>query len=116
MKNKKIRNDVLLVIIILVVAMGVFVLFKNTLKTGEIVIVRVDNRTVLSAPLGENYTRKIETDKGYNIIEIKDGSVSVIEADCRDKICKNHRPIKEAGETVVCLPHKLTVEIEGEKE
>lgn len=114
MLNKKIKNDFLLICFILCVALGVFVLFKNTLKNGKTAVVKVDNEVVFSADLGEDCSQKITTENGYNIIEIKDGAVRVKEADCRDKICVNHRPISKTGETVVCLPHKLVVEIEGE--
>jgi len=37
--------------------------------------------------------------------------VDVIEADCPDKICVKHTNIKNAGETIICLPHKLVIEI-----
>lgn len=114
MANKKIRNDILLVVIVLVVALSVFALFKNTLKSGKTAVVKVNNEVVFSADLGEDCSQKIATENGYNIIEIKNGVVRVKEADCRDKICVNHRPIGKTGETVVCLPHKLVVEIEGE--
>ena len=114
MLNKRIRNDILLICVILCVALGVFVLFKNTLKNGKTALVKVDNKVVFSADLGEDCSQKITTEDGYNIIEIKNGVVRVKEADCRDKICVNHRPIDKTGETVVCLPHKLVVEIEGE--
>ena len=114
MLNKKIKNDVLLICVILCLALGVFVLFKSILKNGKTAVVKVDNKVVFSADLGKDCSQKIPTEDGYNIIEIKDGAVWVSEADCRDKICVNHRPIGKTGETVVCLPHKLVVEIEGE--
>ena len=114
MLNKRIRNDFLLICVILCVASGVFVLFKSTLKNGKTAVVKVNNEVVFSSSLSEDCSQKIVTEDGYNIIEIKDGAVWVSEADCRDKICVNHRPIGKTGETVVCLPHKLVVEIEGE--
>ena len=115
MLNKRIRNDILLICVILCVASGVFVLFKNTLKNGKTAVVKVNNEVVFSSSLSKNCSKKITTEEGYNIIEIKNGVVRVKEADCRDKICVNHRPIGKTGETVVCLPHKLVVEIEGEE-
>lgn len=114
MLNKRIRNDFLLICFILCVALGVFMLFKSTLKNGKTAVVKVNNEVVFSSSLSEDCSQKIPTEDGYNIIEIKDGAVWVSEADCRDKICVNHRPIGKTGETVVCLPHKLVVEIEGE--
>lgn len=115
MLNKRIRNDILLICVILCVALGVFVLFKSILKNGKTAVVKVNNEVVFSSGLSEDCSQKIATENGYNIIEIKDGTVRISEADCRDKICVNHRPIGKTGETVVCLPHKLVVEIEGEE-
>ena len=36
------------------------------------------------------------------------------EADCPDKICVNTGKISKIGETIVCLPHRVVVEIQGE--
>lgn len=47
-----------------------------------------------------------------NVIDIKDGKVSVTSATCPDQVCVNQGEISEDGETIVCLPHKLVIEIE----
>ena len=39
------------------------------------------------------------------------GQVWITEADCRDQICVEHRPVSKAGETVVCLPNELVIKI-----
>ena len=51
----------------------------------------------------------------YNLVSVQDGAVSVEAADCRDQICVRHKPVSAAGESIVCLPHRLVVEIAGEK-
>ena len=61
--------------------------------------------------LDTNGTFTVRTDLGTNVIEIKDGKVYVSEADCPDKLCVKQGPISKAGETIVCLPHKLVVRI-----
>ena len=33
------------------------------------------------------------------------------DADCPDKICVNHATISDVGESIVCLPHRVVVEI-----
>ncbi|MBQ9155690.1 MAG: NusG domain II-containing protein [Eubacterium sp.] len=54
----------------------------------------------------------VNTGDGWeNILKIEDGRVSMVKADCPDKICVDHKPIRNVGETIVCLPHKLVVEI-----
>lgn len=55
----------------------------------------------------------IETEYGTNLIEIGDNQVRVIEADCPDKIDVKQGYISKIGETIVCLPNKLVLEIKG---
>ena len=49
----------------------------------------------------------------YNIVEIKDGKVSVSAASCKNQVCVRHGSISHAGESIVCLPNRLVVTIEG---
>ncbi|MFR7749831.1 MAG: NusG domain II-containing protein [Collinsella sp.] len=51
---------------------------------------------------------------GTNLIEIKDGRVHVEEADCPNQDCVHQGWVDAAGEQIVCLPHKLTVDIVDE--
>ena len=44
---------------------------------------------------------------------IADGTADVTQADCPDKICVDHAPISRDRETIICLPHKLVVEVKG---
>ena len=48
---------------------------------------------------------------GINSIIISNGSVTVSDADCPDKLCVKTGKINRAGETIVCLPHRVVVEI-----
>lgn len=58
-------------------------------------------------------TIPIETEYGYNLIEIGDGKVRVIEASCPDKLDVKQGYISKTGEIIVCLPNRLTIEIKG---
>ena len=58
-------------------------------------------------------TIPIETKYGYNLLEIGDERVRVIEASCPDKIDVRQGYISDIGETIVCIPNKLVVEIKG---
>lgn len=62
------------------------------------------------------YKKKIEfLGGGYNIIEISRGGVEIIEADCPDQICVHRGRVTKSGLPIVCMPHRLTLEIEGER-
>lgn len=50
----------------------------------------------------------------YNLLAVSENGVSMEAADCPDQICVHHIPIKGGGESIICLPHKLVVEIQGE--
>lgn len=49
----------------------------------------------------------------YNVVEISNGSVSVTEASCKNQVCVRHGSISRTGESIVCLPNRLVVSIEG---
>jgi len=61
-------------------------------------------------------TIPLKTEYGYNLIEIGDEKVRVIEADCPDKIDVKQGYISRIGETIVCLPNKMVIEIKGLEE
>ncbi len=111
----KIRNDIILVVAILLSSLILLLVFKNGLKSGDRVVVSVDGKLVYSLPLNEYTEKTVLTELGENKILIQNGTARVIDANCRDKICVGHKEISKIGETIVCLPHKLVVEIEGEE-
>lgn len=58
----------------------------------------------------------VETELGRNVIEVHDGKVSMVEADCRDEICIRSGVIDKVNRNIVCLPNKVHVQIVGNME
>ena len=83
----------------------------NTNADTATVVIRDGGQNVYELPLNQNTTKTVTTDLGTNLIEIKDGRVHVEEADCPNQDCVHQGWIDAAGEQIVCLPHKLTVDI-----
>lgn len=48
---------------------------------------------------------------GHNRIRIENDQISIIAADCPDKVCVQTGAIRQPGEIIACLPHKLIIEI-----
>ena len=48
----------------------------------------------------------------YNVVIISGGTVVVSEASCKNQVCVKHSAISKPGESIVCLPNRLTVNIE----
>lgn len=68
--------------------------------------------------LSEGYEKTFMIQEGetYNNIYVKAGEVWIEEANCANQVCVHHAPISEVGETIVCIPHKLIIEIIGENQ
>lgn len=112
--NKKIKNDIILVAVILAIAAAGLIIATLTRQEGSMVIVKIDGVQTQSYSLHENRTVEIITgdnDEFLNTLVIEDGKAYISQADCPDKICQEHRAISYSGETIVCLPHKIVIEI-----
>ncbi len=105
------KKDVIFIIVLLAITMMIFIFMRISRSKGYNVIISADGKTVKTLSIDKDAEYVFESDKGYNIVVIKDGAVYVKEADCPDKICVNHKKISNVGETIICLPHKLVIEI-----
>lgn len=115
MKDKKLKNELYFIAGALIVAAIAFIIinrYKRISTENASVVIEVDGRTVATYPLCEDRIVEIESyNGGRNIVSIKDGKVNVTEASCPDKICVNHKAIKYNGESIICLPNRMTVTI-----
>lgn len=112
--KKSYKNDILLILFFLIIGIGAFAFMQLQGKRGAEVKVSVNNKEYGTYSLDKNQTVIIGEDDWENILIIKDGKASMAKADCPDKICVNHAAISKKGETIVCLPHKVVVEVVDE--
>lgn len=113
------KNDVILVISLLAIALAAFggVSLYSRLSTSKPeAVVYLDGVEQGRYPLSEDTTVEIRQGVGWNILQIHDGKADITEASCPDKVCVNHRPVNGQGESLVCLPNKIVVEIENGEE
>lgn len=90
--------------------------FKEKVR-GDTLVVELNGEIYAKYPLSEEKVFEIKTKEGwYNKIEIKSGYADMIESNCNDQICVNMKPIKDEGETIICLPHKMLLRVESEKD
>ncbi|HFJ6294233.1 TPA: NusG domain II-containing protein [Enterococcus faecium] len=109
-------NGVILLLTVLsFLPVMIFGLQQNTATAEKEAVLRVDGTEIKTFPLmaGEEsntYTYKDEHGD-YNLIEIDGDRVRIKEADCDDQICVRRGWATKNGETIVCLPHKLVIEV-----
>ena len=115
-RRKRRRADLLLVLGLLAVG-GVFgICLLLTGRSGDTVQVRVVGEIKGTYQMKEKQTIRIEGIGGTNLLVIADGSASVTEADCPDALCVGMGKISRTGQSIVCLPHQVVVEVVDESE
>lgn len=109
------KRDVIFIIIVILLAgiMAVFMYPKHGEK-GEMVRIMIDGKEHGSYLLGEDRVIEISNNSGYNKIVIENGVVYMEKADCPDQYCVEHKAISKENEAIVCLPHKLVVEMHSQ--
>ncbi|NLL78090.1 MAG: NusG domain II-containing protein [Clostridiales bacterium] len=111
------KNDLILTGIILIIALAAILFMTLTREEGGVVVVTVDGEVYKTLPLDEDTTLLIGDEQGdYNVLKIEDGEAAMTEANCPDKICVMHRSIHYDHESIICLPHKVAVEIQNGEE
>lgn len=106
---------IFVVVLLTILSLG-FIKRQAFSNQSKFISIQVDGKEVKKIIFDEEIIGKtipINSEYGYNLIEIGDEKVRVIEADCPDKIDVRQGYISKIGETIVCLPNKMIVEIKG---
>lgn len=123
------KADIILLIFLLALglaASAVLAVQGNDAGSDARVVIKSGGSVYASYPLSEKNTLVVpapqeagsdapgsEHPESYNIVIIESGSVSVSEASCKNQVCVRHGSISHPGESIVCLPNRLIVSIEG---
>ena len=107
------RGDLYLICCCLLAALLLSGLWRLTRRTGAAVVIEQNGKETARYALGEDRTERIEGQGGYNLLIIEGGEVYLREADCPNQLCVQTGKIRYAGQSIVCLPHKLAVRIVG---
>ncbi len=112
-RDRRYRNDIILFTALLALSVLLLILGNVDSKGGSATVTDSQGR-VYTFNLSENKDIRIETDLGYNVISVRDGKIYVSDADCPDCSCVKQGGINKKGDKIVCLPHKLIVEVDSE--
>lgn len=105
------RLDLILIGSILLVSVALLLVINLNKEPGAGVVVRVEGVEVGRYSLTVNATYSLNG--GTNVLHIEDGRAWLTDADCPDKLCVRQGKISKEGETITCLPNKLTVTVYG---
>ena len=105
--------DFYLVAVLLIITAGLLAWIQfGVKKQGETVVIKVDGNVVKQLALKNDTEFDVSGYQGgTNHIVIQDNAVYMSDADCPDKLCVHTGTIHKTGETIVCLPHRVVVEL-----
>ena len=111
-KLKKYRIDIIVISAILVSAL-LFLLFMTIFKKdGAVVAVEINGEVVAEYPLDKDGVFPLNG--GTNVLVIENGAAYLSYSSCPDHVCENTGKIRHVGETIVCLPNRVTVTVKGD--
>lgn len=111
------RNDFLAIGIVAVIAILVSVIFWTNVgsKEGGVVSIYKEGALIKEISLDSDAEFVIEGDY-ENVVTIKDGKAAITKSDCPGADCVHSGWIHEAGRSIVCLPNRVELRIEGASE
>lgn len=111
--------DILIIVVLTFASFLPVIIFgyqqSQAVNTEKEAVLRVDGQEIKTFALTTStkaYTYTYEDEDGdYNIIEVDGNRIRIREASCGDQICVQRGWVQKNGETIVCLPHKLVIEV-----
>lgn len=117
MDKKKLRNDLILIGSLLLVAIICLVLILvNRKKDNLVAKVYVQNEIVLTIDLSKNEEEDYFVNGLHGEVHIhtKEGAVAIVESTCPRHDCINIGYIKETNRPIICAYNAVSVIIEGD--
>ena len=108
------RIDIIVIASLLLLSLIVLLIINLTKKEGALVRVEISGEVVGEYPLDVDSVYTLNG--GTNTLTIKDGVAYMSYSECPDHTCEGTGKIKFVGETIVCLPNKVSVTIIGDSD
>ncbi|QGU93873.1 NusG domain II-containing protein [Clostridium bovifaecis] len=114
---KKFDKIIIVALIAVAVVSGVVIKVNSNRKYDQkYAEIKVEGKLYKKVSLDKSKKKQtidIKTGLGENIVEVENGGVRIIDADCPDEICIKDGFKDKPGDVLVCLPHKVVIEIKG---
>lgn len=112
------KRAVIIAAVIAVITTGsilCIIYMYKTADTGAYAYIYQNDRVIETIDLTnihDTYRITVEApDGGYNVIEVRQGSIGVVEASCPDGLCMNMGFIDNSLMPVTCLPNHLVIRV-----
>ena len=117
MDKKKLRNDLILILSLLIIAVvSLVVVNVNANRTNLIASISVQNNVVEKVDLSRNEEKDfyIKGLKGEVHVHTKDGAIAIIESNCPHQDCVKMGYVKESNHPIICAYNAVYIVIDGQ--
>lgn len=115
------KMDIVIIAVLLIISFTPhLIFFKTSQKSSKnnYAIIQVDGKIHKKIDLSNvKKSEKVNLNlpNGKNTLLIKNNSIQMKSANCNDALCVKQGNISKVGQTIICLPHKLIIEIKGDE-
>lgn len=115
------KMDIVIIAVLLIISFTPHLIFFKTSQKGSknnYAIIQVDGKIHKKIDLSNvKKSEKVNLNlpNGKNTLLIKNNSIQMKSANCNDALCVKQGNISKVGQTIICLPHKLIIEIKGDE-
>ena len=110
-KNKYLR-DIIFISALILLSAAALLTIHLTKEEGAVVTVEIDGVAAGEYPLSQNGVFPLNN--GTNVLVIENREAYLNFSSCPDHICEKTGKIRYVGQTIVCLPNRLSVTIKGD--
>ena len=111
------KADILAIAMVAALAILVSIIFWTSVgsEEGNMVMIYQEGKLIQELSLDHDTEFVIEGDY-ENVVTVKDGKAAITKSDCPGTDCVHSGWIREAGRSIVCLPNRVEIRIEGASE
>ena len=113
MMIKKYRLDIIVIAVLILATLSLLLATILTKESGNYVVVEIDGA------VSEKYSLEKDgvfpLNGGTNILVIEGGKAYLSYSNCPDHTCELTGKIQYVGQSIICLPNKLSVTVQGEQ-
>lgn len=107
------KADIILAAVLIIVGLAMSYILSFGQTVGSELLITCNGEKFGSYSLAEDREIVIDRNDHINKVTIKNGVVSMSFSDCHGQDCIHQGEIDKSGETVICLPNKVVLEING---
>ena len=109
---RKYRLDIVLIAVLLLLSLSFLLITLFNKREGAVALVEVDGAVVGRYPLSVDGVFVLNG--GTNVLIIEEGTARLVESHCPDRTCELTGRVRYVGQTIACLPNRLSVTVTGD--